>query len=175
MSLLIKESQSLNYGCDSPWHDHHEHKDYWNGLLGNILDLPAPVLEIGFGPLTVESKKSKNYVNFNLCDLFKAPSSLVLPKCLWSPNHGCRGWRFQGLGPYLPLSKKVIPQFFQTIWAFLCFWNFAKIWNFHKFDWGILQKNALLDFFGLKAVKADWHRGWDCNQCNEFVFMSLLW
>ena len=97
MSLSIKESQRLNYGCDSPWHDHHEHQDYWNGLLGNILD-PAPVLEIRFGPLTEESKKSKNYVNFNLCDLFKAPSSLVLPKCLWSPDHGRHGVWFQGLG-----------------------------------------------------------------------------
>ena len=29
---------------------------------------------------------------------FRPPASLTLLKCLWSSNHGCCGWLFQGLG-----------------------------------------------------------------------------
>ena len=88
----------LTSGC---W-CHHRYKDCSrahiipNQALGFVvgMDIPQkyPLLEMGFGSQSAESKPSKNYVNFD----FWSP-----PKCPWSPNHGCCSWRFLGLGQFL--------------------------------------------------------------------------
>ena len=71
--------------------------------IGNL----KPCLGMGTGPQSLKSvlvfqpqkaKTAKNTYLLTPKAFFRPPAHLTFLKCLWSSNHGCCGWLFQGLG-----------------------------------------------------------------------------
>ena len=74
----------------------------------------CPVLEIGFGPPTAESKNLKNHVNFDVGDIFfRSPALWSSQNVFGPPTAGCvvvdfkdQGWQFVELNSLLvPITE----------------------------------------------------------------------